>query len=207
MINLTVYSSAVEGQKVTINGEMSIEISQGDDLVFSINSDSVAELAKEGVDLAVKFKDGNVLHAVNFFYADRPHVESVLTFSDALFTASEIEAAFSDDALHQVHPGNIAKHQKKQHNLLSLTGKHSMRTKVAAVQDAPFVYQFNLDDSFPDDGKIKVLLNNEPIPSWMTLKQIAPRQYILTGVPTEGHVGKFNLQIVAEVNDGNETAD
>lgn len=200
MVTMTQLGSGNQRLQQDIAQNQSLSLEQGDDVVFDCSVRQLKTLTKQGGDLLLDFDSGEHLAIGRFFLAEKPNVESVLTFTDTLYTAEEIDSCFDDDA-EPVIPVSVLLN-KRFHagsHVLKANGKVQGGKALNALENAPFVYQFTISDEFPDSAKVDVTLNGNSMPPWLKLKKLGDRQYLLSGTPAKEDAGDMNLQIHIEV--------
>lgn len=194
MFSITQYRDGEPIITRQIEVEDKLFIHQGDNIVFDAKSSAVTELVQEGLDLILSFADGKHLLLEHFFYADKPHVESTLTFSDALFTLGEIETCFDvkDTASLQLIDIVNSAVDTGEHTLTT-SGRMTGSVNIAAREDAPFLYYFTLAKGFSKQTDVTASVGDDPLPEWLTFQKITADKYVLTGVPADKNIGPLEV--------------
>lgn len=205
MVAVTHYG--VEGEVVEnrIVDVDEINVSHGDNIVFLMTSKQVSSLRKTGDNIKVQFTDDNTITINNFFLKGRADVDTVLTFKDTLYTATELQACFTSKGALVIHPEDVQViHQHESEHLLRLDGSIDGGGRTSAYSGTTFLYHFTLEDAFPENHIVEVLFNKKPMPDWMTLDRIGPRKYVINGVPEKPSVGENNVQIRVKIPEDGE---
>jgi len=198
MTKVKVYGAGERRAYANVGEHAEVKIEQGDDLLFFCDSYQVEHLKRKSSNLDMAFTDGRAFRIANFFISDRVYVESIITFDDTLFTRTEIESCLHEDKntvtldeLRNLKP-------RENDHLISPNGRVSGGSKMRAMEDSPFVYQFSLSEEFPENANVRVFVNGKELPKWLQLKRLGPRKFIISGTPGAGDTGEFNLQIGIE---------
>ena len=198
MTKVKVYGAGERRAYANVGEQSEVKIEQGDDLLFYCDSYQVDHLKRKKIHLDMSFSDGREFRIANFFVSDRVYVESIITFDDTLFTRTEIESCLHEDKFIVTLDELRNLKPRESDHLISPSGRVSGGSKMRAMEGSPFVYQFSLSEEFPEDAKVHVFVNGQPLPSWLQLKKLAPRKFIIAGTPGIGDTGEFNLQIGIE---------
>ena len=202
MVNITQHSGKSNYvTRAILPGQKSqLTVAQGDNVVFDRGTSSISRLEREAMDCRLYFEDGSELVLIDLFRSEKSHVESILTFLDDLYTATELDVAFDAHDNQAINSEDLKKdyHHRQSLHKLNINGKLTGNKQLRAVEDKPFLYHFGLSEDFPNKVAVKVLVNDKAMPSWLTLKEVKHHEYVLTGTPGTADVGQLKIDILVE---------
>lgn len=195
MVKFIHYGAGNNISESTLTSSSAVSITEGDNVVVALDSQSIAMLTKRGLDLVLQFNDGNNLSLQRFFHSQVSNRESVVTFDDTLYTASELHHAFPEDGGHITMRQLAEQSSYDIGNILKRSGIMTGGQNIAAAEDTPFLYEFRLDNDIAQNATVGAKFNDGALPSWMQLKQVSEGRYLLAGTPGARDVGQFKLTI------------
>lgn len=174
-------------------------ISQGDNVVFDFHHPRDAFLQQDGLDLILTLPAHSPCQFENFFFAEKPHIESLLTFDDTLYTAREVHDALELAPNHQMTFQQLDEQRSQSSvQILFLDREATQKPLDTAVEGTLYAYYFTLDDDIPLGKKLLVKANGHSLPSWLNLIHLGERRYLLTGHPGERDVGELGIELTLE---------